>query len=1715
MKKAAAPPSSDTTPNAGRVSSPASTGGAGNIFEQHVDTYWLAQLLVGSIPPILLDCVVTEVHLQTEHLGWHTDDFLVIGNASGGTHRKLAGQAKRTFTVSAADEECRKAISDFWLDFKNQNPFSIATDRFALVTLRGTDSLLEHFSGLLDCSRASRDAADFEHRLTTPGFISTKAVSYCNEIRSIVGGIENKVISLAEIWPFLRVLHVLSLDLSSQTRQTEAMIQSLLALTTTEADPIAAADASWNALLRVIGDGMPVARSFQRNDLPESVRQRHSSVSGTELRALSALNDHSTLILDGIQSTIGGNLHLSRSQQVQKVLEQLESAQIVLVSGPAGGGKSGIAKDVINILAKDHFAFSFRAEEFACPHFDGTLQNAQVPTSAAKLGAILAGQGRKILLIESVERLLEKSTREAFSDLLTLARKDPSWKIILTCRDYSIDLVRIGLIEPTRASHIVVPITPLDDAELQEVSLAHPKLARPLAHATLRSLLRNPYFLDKALQINWPEQEAQPLSEREFRARFWREIVRAEHNTASGLPRRRETAFVDIAVRRAKALTLYAPCGDLDEQATAALRRDSLVVSSRDDDRLMAPAHDVLEDWAILHWLDQLHSAPNASALTLSVAIGTHPAIRRTYRKWVSELVGRDSAAADLLFNAALSQEQIPAQFRDDTLVALLRSPNSAALLERHRAELFEHNKTILKRIIHLLRVACVTTPAWLDTPDAFPSLYNVPDGPAWGCVLTLVQTQIQSFAEEDTLLLLGLIEDWARGVSPQAPAPPGAVSAAAIAHWLLAFFDNYRSEDQRKRTLSVIAKIPKADQERFTRLLREGRTSETRNRISEDFRELILEGLEGLPAARDLPDVLVTVAKEYLLCSESDIRRDRWGGGRSQLETLLGIKEQRGHDYFPASAYRGPFIQLLRYHPNEGISFIVDVFNHSADWYAHPKFGETFIEPPFEITLTFSDGTTRNQWCNSRLWNIYRGSSVSSNVLQCLLMALERWLLEVVKARPLDLESILLDILRRSDSAALTAVVASVATVAPQSAGEALLVLLRSKLCILHDRTRLGSESQSASAISNLFPRMNSKNMIYDGERKEADALPHRKHDLELAVLNLQMGPLRNRVQEILDQHREELPPIETQNEQDRVWRLTLHRMDLRQYSASLETPSVPTPQKDLQSSAEKKPRIRLDLQVPDADIKEMSEQSAAKFKSLNDNLGLSLWGQKVFAYEDEASYNPAQWRARLLAAREFADAELSDDERELAKGAPAFIAAVSIRDHWNDLTDDEKKWAAEIVCSEVEREGDNWNPYARIQNFSMGGDRPCASVVPILVGKPLPPALKERIQKALVVALTHANHQVRAYAAQGIGLYLWQTDRELTLRCVDTIALEAASIQQAADAEMDSPRPDRTPIIDIEANATKDVRRRFSEIGGIPPDAHKALNPLLWYEAEALGRILAILEHAPIEVAAIAAFKKLAVDLVKEWEAQDDRRNQPNEAHSERNYEAEITQTNSLVRFLMQASEAVGREILQPIAAAINNHSDKVQSLLISLIGVEDRHPNTSQFWTLWGILAAGVRTAVWLPRVDGEHSYGHSLISSIFLGTNWKPNVRHWRSLEGYADRIDTLFEDLPASSRVMNAYLRFLYEIGSRSLPEAFIRISGRLRQGTPRQMMSEKDSSFMLEVLLQRYVYRKPLELKRRDDLRLAVLHLLDILIEEGSSAAFRMRDDFVTPISNA
>ena len=1680
-----------------RVSAPASTGGAGTTFEQHVGAYWLAQLLIGSIPPILIETTVAEVAFQTGRLGWHTDDFLIVCAASGAV-RHLAGQVKRGFIVSASDKECERAVGGFWRDFNGKH-FSKDKDRLALVTLRGTRTLLAHFVGLLDCARAARDGAEFEERLGTTGFISKTARRYYGELRKIIGAIERQPVTAADIWPFLRVVHVLSLDLHSSTRQAEAHIKSALALTVQEGDAVASAAASWNELVGEASTAMAAGRSVRREELPAAMLARHGVIGTNERRVLQALGDHTATVLRGIRSTLGRDLHLSRGTLVHDVLQALENTQVVIVTGPAGSGKSVVGKDGVGVLASDHFLFAFRVEEFAQAHLDATLAAAQVPANWARLRAVLGAQCRKVVLVEGVERLLESTTRDAFSDLMTLAADDPDLRVVLTCREYSIEQVRTSLLQHHDLEHTVICVPPLDDAELTEVQAVYPALATPLRSPALRNILRNPFILDKALGLPWSSEIPLPRTEREFRALFWRDIVRGGNRVTPALGRLRQEVLQAIAVRRARALSAHVCTTGFDGAVVDSLRGDSLIVSSPDNPLLVATAHDVIEDWAILQWLEEQHLS-EAPLTALSDAIGAHPAVRRSFRAWVAELVERDANASDRLFHAAIAETHISAQFRDDALVSLLKAPSAPDFLASHEAQLFANQRALLRRVIHLLRMACVKAPEWFAHLAGQRMILKVPDGPAWPAVLRLVHRNLAAFADDDRPLLLGLVEDAVRGVDE------GAEDAAGIAYWLLDGLLSYGCEEPRERVLKVIAHLPGAAAVRFEAVLRghlEGGAH--RDIVAKNFQELIFTGIEGMPAARDLPDVVISVGAEWLLASEESIDAERRYAHRSlDIDLYFGIRERLCRTWLPPSALRGPWIQLLGYHRAKALDFYIKVFNHCADWYAHPRLPD-HLEAAWEVTLTFADGSRRNQWMNWPLWGLYRDMTAGPDPLKSMLMALERWLFEVGKQEPQELDGILVDILRRSDIASLAAVVASIATAYPQAAGEALLALVSVRDYVTVDRSRLTHESQlrGNAGMADMFPTLGADHQLYESEREDSDAFPQRRYDLEAAIVSLQVGPLASRVHEILDNHLAALPPREQQDEGDRLWRLAIHRMDLRQHRVS-NTPGPRSADSEAKSGDPPGRYVQLDPNPPDADLQAMVDEGTSHLDAMSARLSVLRWGIEAF-WPANGACAPSQWAGRL------AEAQAMDREVEQEDGsqhAPGLVAAVCIRDHWSDLSPAQKGWCVDAACGEVLRHASAIDWMERMRRNPTAADRACAFVLAKLLRKPLDQVRAERVKIAFVAAFTHPVLEVQSFATWSIDETVWTTDRAFALRCVNAIATEAAFIDRAQDAEAARPYRERRGIAEIMVEATADIRARFWDEGALAEDAHVALDISGGFRAEALKRILVILGRVPHDPLAVAAFARASRALARWWTAGDDRRGH------HREFETESDVSQRIQEFLLRASPEAAEEVLAPLLATIDRHSYELHSVLQGLTKLEDTSSNATQYWFLWGLFAGAVKRAQWLSRLDTHrHPSGAELLSAVFLKLHWKDNVRHWPTLDGHEQLVHTLFESLPATAVVFDAYTQFLYHIGERSLPHAFARLAASLRGGDVQTMLATASIVFHLEVLLGRYVYGRPVEVKRDGRVRNAVLFILDCLVESGSSAAFFMRDDLVTPVS--
>ena len=1095
------------------VPSPMATGGAGPTFEQHVGAMFLALLLIRGVPAVFRDWQVDEVSFQTQHLGWETDDLLVCCSTEHDERRRLAMQVKRNFTVGSSSPDCVQTFQRFWKDFKTSELFDPDHDVLVLATLPGSKTLMGGLGTLLECARNSSDAGDFQHRLATPGFISSKAKDHAKVIKSILDEIDSSTpIGDSDLWRFLKSLHLLIYDFTTSTAQEEAWVRNMLAQATTGADAVKVAETTWHELIRIAADSSPGARTLKRSDLPESMRSRHRAIESPR-SVLQVLREHSDVTLQGIRSTIAGTANLPRNELLSQANEALAEAQVVALTGPPGSGKSALAKAVVQWQANDYVCLSFRAEEFAESHIDRVLKG---QVTGRQLETLLAAQERILIHVESLERLLEHPTREAFTDLIRMAERCHNVRILLTCRDYSLDTALASFVSQSGLPYRAIDLPPLNDVELSLVVKALPELSIPLSNPRLSQLLRNPYFLDMAARMVWTDAQGMPSDASTFRQRCWSQVVRRDDLTTSGLPDRRERALCALAVRRARELRPSVPSDGIDAQALDELHKDGIV--SKVANGLVAPAHDVIEDRAIIHWLESLSATYEWQASPIVDAVGGHPALRRGFRAWLKEALEKDTEKADQFVLSVSDNSSLPQHSRDDVLTCMLLSPLARDFVARQRDQLLADDANLLVRLIHLTRVACKTVPRWLSDPGMLPSIFLQPEGEAWSAVLEAVADGLDGLLAAHTGVVVGLIEDWSRGASWMEPLPAGAMPAGKIAYRLLEHLDGYRNDALRKRVLETIARVPRANEQAFIGLVeRASNKADRRDPMTRDFAEILLYGIDGVPACRDFPEQMARLTMSWCCLTDVDLKRMR-GAYLPDIEPEFGLPAYLYLEFFPASAIRGPFLHLLRHHPNVGVQLVLDLVNHSGHWYGERKWPGFRLEPARRITILVPGQGEVEQWANGRLWASYRGTSVTPHVIECALMALEAWLLELCEGTD-NLEPWLLKILLESNNVMTTAVVASVCNAHPERGGVASLALLTSREAIELDRARTVKEPPSTFLMD--LPGRDQMKRFYNDERKRSSALGHRRHDLEALAWKLQLGGQAEQSWKIIDAHR------------------------------------------------------------------------------------------------------------------------------------------------------------------------------------------------------------------------------------------------------------------------------------------------------------------------------------------------------------------------------------------------------------------------------------------------------------------------------------------------------------------------------------------------------------------------------------------------------------------
>lgn len=1660
-----------------RAASVMSTGGAGGEFERNLGAAFLGWLLVGACIPIRAQSVCAQVHFQTERLGWRTDDIAVEAVDDSGDRCWLLLQAKRQLRVSARDEDCIKAIQDAWVDFKSDR-FNATRDAIAIVTHLGTNRLLGDFNSLLTQARTSRSADEFQQRLAGHGTLSERSKGDYLTIREIVEQ-STGTIEASDIWRFLTVLHVLSFDLGSVSGKDEATLRTLLQFMRQPGDTGADVGSTWNELKSIAGAAAAVGQSFRREDLPQALQDRYRRVEASEHAAIRALRAHSEVVLSRIQEQGTGGLMLPRGEMLEQLQQATQNARVVVIVGGAGTGKSALAKRYIQSRPAGS-AFAFAAEEFKVAHIDQVLAGAQVPLNWVHCHSLIPKV--RTFLVEGLERLLEGDLRAAFVDLLRATADDEDSVLLVTCRDYHMEVVERSLLRPSGVTFTQVTVPELSDDEMNVAEQAVPSLTPLLAVPALRALLRNPFMLMRAASLQITDGAHLPETEQGLRTELWHQVVCNELVRRNNLPRRRAQALTQIALDRARSFQSFVKPPD-DPEALQALALDG-IVTEESLRHFAAPAHDVWEDWALLMWLQQQYAEAADDAQCFAQSIGTVPAMRRAYRKWLLELVETQPQAAPAYVATVLASSTQDV-FKDDTLIGVFQSSRAADFLATFEAALLDKDAALLRRLLFLVRVACKTiSPMAPGGKEALAMNWLVPTGRAWASTLEFVDTRWERIPDSLRSQILAFIEEWASGINFVAPYPAGAEHAGKLLQKLYPVVTTgYGEETERARVVALALDIPKSAISLVESLAQRALATVSRahDDAADEFMGLLLKPYKAGALCRDFPELTSRLFFSVWFAPAPHLDDDsRYYSGLRGIPSVFGLAERHNVRMFPQSAAQGPFLQLLRSQPRAGIQFITELVNRACAFYGEQRDPLQFVDPPWLVEFVPDHGIRCTLWCNGRLWNAYRGTSVMPDVITCALMALEKWGLECAKHAdgPEYLRPGLDWILVNSNNVALVAVVASICTAHPEEFGDVALKVLSSPEFFRYDIERQAAE-HCALAVGGLGIH----DEFLQKERIESNSLLHRKKHLEDLARDLQFSDYREQLHQVLDRFRAEVPDLTQQTEQDRLWRLALDRMDLRRWEVKEATSDG---------------QLIVGMMTPDPDVQDMVDASVAAQQPAHHAMSLYLWGRKAFDRDMGAASAADEWRDRLSEVKRILD-ENEVESLEPWKESPGLIVAVCVRDHWDEMDSDSRVWCRGLVIDALLLHTADGVSAHDLVLARCEGIAACAHILPLMAARD---ASDNDLIILLMMAVMHPNKLVQESSLAGVS-EVYALDKRLLPLVLNTLVAHAAATRNMERNRHQSVRINSSDDLLHPAQAVLETAR--DEWLETPPplaDIHADD----WPGQRLVHSLLLLLEGLSDEVISREFFGRL-VQLLNDWWSRDNR-------HSTGNSTVEIEHeaAKCLAAFLLHLEASDVRTMLAPLLDQIDQRPEKIATLLMfMLLDLDKRQDGDAAFWEAWAAITQCIAQARWVTYLTDRHANGEELVHQTFFNIRWTRNLRRWPRLQGHFADVDRLFTEMPASGLVLDAYVRYLHDIGEDSLPNAFVLIVDKMGDDLVTALQADSNLGWYLDALVARTLFEQLAAVRSSRVLRDAMMKILDTLVHAGSSAAFQLRDDFVTP----
>lgn len=999
------------------------------------------------------------------------------------------------------------------------------------------------------------------------------------------------------------------------------------------------------------------------------------------LDTVQLFKSHTEDILSSIKDELFFN---SKEIDLPRQSLDLPNHSCVVIHGIGGVGKTVEIKKTHQQIKDIQPFYLFKATEFNLNRLVDFYPAVDVD---AFLSAFQDSE-RKTIVIDSAEKILDLENDDPFKEFIMLSVKY-DWQIIFTTRDSYLDDLIYMLKDRLHLNPCLIPIQRLTIEEL--FTLADSNNFQIPEDEKVKELLTVPFYLNHYLSHYDPSN--QNFSYAEFKDNLWNSIIRKSKPE-------REAKFLEVVKRKVLEGSFFIDATTID--GVESLLQDEILSNEKGNYFI---THDLYEEWALNKIIEQAYLRQDLS-LNFFQSITSSLPVRRAFRQWVSEkLLLNDQEFLNNLYDC-IEEIKLEQHWKDEILTSLLLSKDAGAFFNYFRHELSQ-NSELFRKICFILRIACKTTDTSLfkdigikqvDLINGAQYLFSQPKGEGWNVLIDFIYQYRNSLIERETNQILPLLQDWVlKNKEGETTRLAGLIALDLYkkSHANKQYLKD-NNEKVLLRILSNSACEIKEELEILTdKILQNNVNSSKAPYFS--FAEYLLTNIEAWNIAKVIPTRTLALAQLFWLKDYSNKRESFYS--RIKDEEKFGVTNNSSFRYFPASAWQTPLFVLFNSRFRETLNFVIQFVNqliknyvqfslNDKDNYFKRDSGDPLLDSNNikEINLNI-DGKEYKQYSSVDLWLAYRGMFVCPYLLQSILMALEKKLLNIAESskNPEDicvLNRILQKIIKESNSVVLTAVVSSIVNAYSEKTYPTAKILFSSKEFFLLDINRFSKDKTYESGINmvrSLLGRPKSMGGIYEQERERSGKLEHRKQfHLETLFLNYQLfnqedlaseqfSERRNELWKIVDEYKQ---VIAQESNDNTNWPYILARLDVRELKPEIQ---------------KKEDHIEIALHPElSPELEKQGSERIAEFQETYQHINLKLWadyklrGDERFKQYFNYEKNPlsAYFEMEKCIEQGF------DTEQKMIinRAIPEIVASALIKFH-SDLLDKEQQ----IKCKNI----------------------------------------------------------------------------------------------------------------------------------------------------------------------------------------------------------------------------------------------------------------------------------------------------------------------------------------------------------------------------------------------------------------------------------------------